>query len=208
MIFTNPRTIANGTIPIQTITWINKYNKPASKTVNTPIPQPSPVKSITEVADPPDPTKKKMKWGEPVWFFFHTIAEKIKPDVFPVIRMELLKIINNICRNLPCPLCAQHAGQYLDKTNLNTIQTKEQLIEFLYTFHNEVNKRKGFAIFPRELLREKYAQANTVNIIRYFLTSFLDKSYSIRMIADDFHRKRLVDELGKWLSSNMQHFNL
>jgi len=95
----------------------------------------------------------------------------------------------------------------LASINMNNIQTKEQLIDLFYVFHNEVNKRKGFAQFPRELLHEKYSKANTVNIINYFLLHFLDKSYSIRMIADDFHRKRLVEDIKKWLKENLQHFN-
>jgi hypothetical protein len=163
-----------------------------------------PVQTIKEV--PEDPSKKKMKWGEPVWFFFHTIAEKVKPESFATVRKELLQLITSICRNLPCPTCSQHASTYLANTNLNTIKTKEQLIEFFYTFHNEVNQRKGFAQFPRELLREKYSKANTMNIINHFLVNLLDKSYSIRMIADDFNRKRLVGEIKKWLSNNQQHF--
>jgi hypothetical protein len=69
-----------------------------------------------------------------------------------------------------------------------------------------VNKRKGVALFPRELIREKYSKANTLNIINHFLVNLLDKSYSIRMIADDFHRKRLVEDIKKWLSNNLQHF--
>jgi len=36
--------------------------------------------------------------------------------------------------------------------------------------------------------------------------NLLDKSYSIRMIADDFHRKRLVEQIKKWLTNNLQHF--
>jgi hypothetical protein len=163
-----------------------------------------PVQTIQEV--PQDPTKKKMKWGEPVWFFFHTIAEKVKPESFSIIRMELLQLVTNICRNLPCPTCSEHATKYLENTNINTVKTKEQFIEFFYTFHNEVNKRKGLAQFPRELLQEKYSKANTLNIINHFLVNLLDKSYSIRMIADDFHRKRLVEDIKKWLSSNLQHF--
>ena len=120
--------------------------------------------------------------------------------------MELLHLITGICRNLPCPTCSEHASTYLVNTNINAIQTKEQLIEFFFTFHNEVNKRKGFAQFPRELLREKYSKANTMNIINHFLVNLLDKSYSIRMIAEDFHRKRLVEEIKQWLRNNLQHF--
>lgn len=164
------------------------------------------VETIKEVQE--DPAKKKMKWGEPVWFFFHTLAEKIKPERFSAVRLGLLQLITNICRNLPCPTCSQHATTYLASINMNNIQTKEQLIDLLYIFHNEVNKRKGFAQFPRELLHEKYSKANTANIINYFLLHFLDKSYSIRMIADDFHRKRLVEDIKKWLNENLQHFNV
>jgi hypothetical protein len=163
------------------------------------------VQSVKEVP-PPEPEKKKMKWGEPVWFFFHTMAEKVNPESFPKIRLEFLKIVSSICRNLPCPMCSQHAASYLDNFNINTIQTKEQLIDFFYAFHNEVNRRKGFQEFPRELLHDKYSKANTINIINHFLIHFLDKSYSIRMIAEDFHRKRLVVEIKTWLSTNLQHF--
>jgi len=205
MMFSNARATPNqSTQQMHTNRWINVFAASRLPRSNQSIPPANPVQTITEV--PTEPTKKKMKWGEPVWLFFHTIAEKVHPESFPQIRLELLKLINNICRNLPCPMCSQHAASYLDKTNMNTIQTKEQLIEFFYTFHNEVNKRKGFQQFPRELLRDKYSTANTVNIITHFLVHFLDKSYSIRMIADDFHRKRLVGELKIWLRSNIQHF--
>lgn len=163
--------------------------------------QPQPIQEVNEA-----PSTKKMKWGEPVWFFFHTLAEKVKPESFLIIRMELLHLISDICKNLPCPTCSQHATDYLASTNFNIIQTKDQLIDFFYTFHNSVNQRKGVALFPRELLREKYSRANISNIINHFLFHFIDKSHSIRMIADDFHRHRLVQELKRWLSNNLHHF--
>lgn len=190
----------------QSNNWINAFSMNRMMLSKKSFPQQKNVKTITEI--PPDPPKKKMKWGEPVWFFFHTMAEKVKPESFQTIRLSFLKIVSNICRNLPCPNCAQHATSYIENTNLNTIQTKEELIEYFYVFHNEVNKRKGVQLFPKELLREKYSKANTINIINNFLFHFLDKSFSIRMIADDFHRKRLVDEIKQWLNSNYQYFEL
>jgi len=204
IMFSNPRatlppSIRSKNISMSNIFTLNKLIR------HTPqIPKPNPVQSIQEVSS--EPGTKKMKWGEPIWFFFHTIAEKVKSDSFPIIRMELFQMITSICRNLPCPICSQHAVTYLANTNINIIKTKEHLIDFFYTFHNEVNKRKGFAQFPRENLRDKYSKANTLNIINYFLIHLLDKSYSIRMIADDFHRKRLVEDIKKWLGSNLHHF--
>ena len=204
IMFSNPRATLPPTVRSNNISMINIIRLKKLIRHEPQIPKPNPVQSIQEV--PVEPGAKKMKWGEPIWFFFHTIAEKVKPESFPIIRMQLFQIITSICRNLPCPICSQHAITYLANINIYTIQTKEHLIDFFYTFHNEVNKRKGFAQFPIENLRDKYAKANTLNIINYFLIHLLDKSHSIRMIADDFHRKRLVEDIKKWLGSNLQHF--
>ena len=85
---------------------------------------------------------KKMDWGEPTWFLFHTLAEKVKEEEFQNIRVELLNIIYSICSNLPCPVCSTHAKQHLNGTNFNNIQTKQQLKDFFFHFHNIVNQRK------------------------------------------------------------------
>lgn len=203
LMFSKPRSTLPPSIRQDNISMMNvvNMNRFARQSQNPPKQQ---IQTIQEL--PQEPQKKKMKWGQPVWFFFHTMAEKVKPESFAIIRMELLQLVTSICKNLPCPTCSQHAVTYLVNTNINTIQTKDQLIDFFYTFHNDVNKRKGLAQFPRELLQEKYSKANTLNIINHFLVNLLDKSYSIRMIADDFHRKRLVEDIKKWLNNNLQHF--
>ena len=164
--------------------------------------QPSPI-----VAQPPsEPPKKKMKWGEPTWIFLHTIAQKIKNDRFPAMREQILKKINIICRNLPCPDCSAHAAKYLDAINFKTIVSKEDLKTFLWTFHNEVNKRKGIPVVDRSIL-DKYSTANTKNVINYFLVIYSDKSPSIKMIANDFYRQRLIKELQVWLIENLASFD-
>lgn len=162
---------------------------------------------ITIMATPPKPEGKKMKWGEPIWFFFHTMAEKINPDKFHIIRIRFFQIVSNICKNLPCPICSEHATQYLNNTNLNTIQTKEQLIDFFFTFHNSVNLRKGEPLFQIEQLHDKYSKANIVNIINNFLVNFTDKSFNMRMLADDFQRKQITKDIKSWLTDNLQYFN-
>ena len=87
---------------------------------------------------------KQMKWGEPVWFFLHTISHKIKDDSFVQMRSDLLKYIYTICTNLPCPDCSNHAKTYLNGINFNNIKTKTDLQIMLFEFHNSVNARKGF----------------------------------------------------------------
>ena len=150
---------------------------------------------------------KKMLWGEPFWFLFHTMAEKVKDELFPTVREELLNLIYTICTNLPCPDCSNHATQYLNGINFKKITTKLELKELLFTFHNMVNKKKNVALFPREGL-EKYESAKMIPILNNFMYHFRNKKSSIQMIANDFHRERIFKELQKWFSENIQIFNL
>ena len=217
MIFTHPRTNAyvyqnNPTnIPMifSNTNMAKRYTTPTVQTQVTPKPQPK-LRDLTNPPVNPDiapPKKKSMKWGEPTWFLFHTLAEKVKDEAFPYIRTELLTIISTICKNLPCPDCAGHATEYINGINFNNIQTKEQLKDMLYVFHNVVNQRKMFPLFPREQLESKYSQANTIAIIQNFMVHFQDKHASIRMIANDFHRNNIADQMKKWFNENIQYFN-
>lgn len=169
-----------------------------------PVPVRAPIAPPVET----DPKHKKMKWGEPTWFLFHTLAEKVKDEQFVQIRDDLLNKIKTICMNLPCPDCANHATKYINGLNFNTIQTKQDLKLMLFQFHNAVNTRKNVPLYPLDQLDSKYSRANTVKIIENFMFYFQDKHFSIRMIANDFHRSRLVTILKDWFRVNIQHFNL
>lgn len=150
--------------------------------------------------------ERKMKWGQPIWFLFHTLAEKVKVDDFPYIKKELFNNIVLICKNLPCPTCASHATDFMSKVNFNVINTKEELKTLLFQFHNVVNHKKGFPIFTRVELDEKYSKAVTMNIINNFLIHFQNKHRSIQMIADDMYRQRLSLLLKDWFITNINKF--
>jgi hypothetical protein len=203
MIFSKPRANTRNNQQIQNMNFINKHTTPAYNTTRSGVTNYSTSTIATNETEKP----KKMKWGEPTWFFMHTIAQKIKPEYFQEIREGLLSQINSICRNLPCPDCAAHAAQYLDKCNFNRIQTKSELITFLYDFHNTVNVKKGYPIFPKEELYDKYSKANIINITNYFLFHFSDKSKSIRMMSTDMYRIRIISILKEWLNNNLQYFD-
>jgi hypothetical protein len=149
---------------------------------------------------------KKMKWGEPTWFLLHTLAEKVKEESFLQIRSELLKQIYAICTNLPCPICATHARDYLNGINFSTIQTKDTLKKMLFTFHNVVNANKGYASFPYEDLEKKYSTAVTANIINYFFPFFQEKQYNVQLISNNVFRERITKDFKTWISLNIQNF--
>jgi hypothetical protein len=153
------------------------------------------------------PSVGKVKWGEPTWFLFHTLSIKIKDSEFPKIRPSLLNYMYAICINLPCPDCANHAKAYLDGVNFNSIQTKEQFKRLFYNFHNEVNRRKGYAFFPYEELDEKYSKAITRNIILNFMAHFSDRNRSIKLLASDLYRQQLCKVLKEWFNENITVFD-
>jgi hypothetical protein len=153
------------------------------------------------------PPVKKMRWGEPTWFLFHTLAHKIKDEYFYEKKAEILNTISLICSNLPCPNCANHATEYMKSINIYSIQSKQDLKNMLFQFHNVVNQRKGFPLFSINDLDTKYSAANTLNIIKNFMYFFQDKHFSIRMIANDLHRSRITENLKQWFNDNINYFD-
>jgi hypothetical protein len=149
----------------------------------------------------------KMKLGEPIWFLFHTLAQKIREDNFANIKNELLTNIVNICTNLPCPKCASHAVEYMRKINFDTIRTREDLKKMLFLFHNTVNAEKGFPLFEYDKLDEKYDKANTVNIIHNFINNFSINDFNVNMINSNFQRNLLIGKLKIWFTQNIQYFD-
>jgi hypothetical protein len=166
--------------------------------------------SAPPLALPPPPrvndTGKKMIWGEPTWFFLHTIAHKVKPETFFIVKRDLLRYVYAICTNLPCPFCASHAKTYLDSVNFNAIQSRDELRMLIFTFHNVVNSRKGYTIFKLEDLDAKYSTAITLNMFNNFIKHFSDKNRAPGLIADDMFRAKLCMDITSWFRTNYQFF--
>lgn len=153
------------------------------------------------------PKIKEMTWGEPTWFFFHTLAEKVKEEHFSNLREKLLTCISRICNNLPCPDCTHHATNYLRSINLDNIRTKEQLKHMLWTFHNVVNQRKGYILFSYEELNKKYPTAITMNVVRNFFYHYSRKQYHVRLSMDNLNRRNILKDVQQWLEKNADKFH-
>jgi hypothetical protein len=172
--------------------------------VNIPQPQKK-ILAIEPIAFEKDDSKAK--WGQPVWLFFHTLSIKVKDDSFDIVKGELLNLIYAICSNLPCPICSDHAKEYLKSVNFSAIQTKTQLIDFFFQFHNMVNKRKHIEPFPRDQVEPKYNLAITQNIFFNFIRAYNEKSYNTRHIYDEHIRQRVLTQLKNWFYKNSSHFD-
>jgi hypothetical protein len=154
-----------------------------------------------------DDNAKKMRWGAPTWYFLHSLASKIRPEMFDSHKNEIFQVIKAICNNLPCPICANHATEYMNKINFDSLRTPDDLKNMLFKFHNDVNVRKNVPLFDYEQHNVKYIQANMKNISRLFITVFQEKSKNIHQIANNMHRDRVINKLKKWIFENIHLFN-
>ena len=175
MIFINRR--SNTSMPMRDPS--KSYSMPVNGTRSAPLNNPFYPKENETVQK-----ESKMVWGKPTWYMLHTMAEKIKVEHFPRLRLELLNIIVRICNNLPCPDCANHATAYMNRMNFDNIQTKEQLKLMLYQFHNHVNTKKNYPLFPMNQLDSTYQQANTTNIITNFFRNLDINCFSYHHFFD------------------------
>ena len=145
------------------------------------------------------------KWGPAVWLLFHTMVEKIKePDNTRLCR-ELFYQIKNICKFLPCPDCASHATTNLANVNISRINSKTDLKQILFMFHNSVNIRKKKALFIIGEL-EKYTRANLSAVIYNFKMNY-NSARNMKLMSETFQRSLVISQFNQWLNINKQYLN-
>lgn len=198
MFFMNKAQQNNSNNPHPTISFMGLRTKPKTlkQVINTQqvVTQPS--------ADKPP----KMKWGPPTWLYLHTMAEKVKDTSFQQIRKDLIRIIYTICTNLPCPMCSNHAKEYFSKINVESIQTKNNLKQFLFVFHNSVNTRKSLNLFSYSDLDPTYSKGNYIAITNNFMKFYQEKTRNNHLISDEMHRQRIIQIVKQWIIDNVEHF--
>jgi hypothetical protein len=149
----------------------------------------------------------KSVWGPAIWYLFHTLSYKIKPNHFHEIKDELLVHFISICSNLPCPECADHAQQELKHLDKSKITNKKELCMYFIHFHNKVNVRTKKKIFTFDEFISKYQSAVTRNVIANFFIVLSKSDHNIKLMTNSFHRSTVIYELKKWLSMNASKFN-
>lgn len=150
---------------------------------------------------------KKQEWGNAVWLLFHTLAEKIKPEYKEEL-IILVSHISSICNNLPCPECQSHASRTMNSINKSFIsQSREHLIDFLWKFHNEVNKFTKNTFYPKESL-SIYERSITINVINNFINIMSKVANNQKTMLFGFHRALYMKQFISYIQQNMHKYNL
>tara|TARA_E500000178_G_C16790457_1_gene647755 strand:+ start:30 stop:494 length:465 start_codon:yes stop_codon:yes gene_type:complete len=114
------------------------------------------------------------QWGNITWILFHSLAESIDPNLFIQAKPLVILFINNTCKNLPCPICSEHAVSLMKSADVKNITSKADLIEFLRQFHNIVNINTNKENFEKIDIIKKYKNPKILLIISEF-----NKIYSV-----------------------------
>ena len=148
-----------------------------------------------------------MGWGELTWILFHTMAEKIHEQKYKQVKTELLSFIRLICQVLPCPECAKDAANTLNTMNVKKINTKTEFKQFLFQFHNTVNKKLKKEVLPISILN-KYKSANLNKILKTWLQHFkFTGGMNKRLIGVSMQRKQIKHAFYQFMFKHQQHFN-
>lgn len=150
---------------------------------------------------------KKKEWGNAVWLLFHTLAEKIKPEHNGEL-IILVSHISSICNNLPCPDCQAHASKVMNSVNKAYItQSKDHLIDFLWKFHNEVNKQTKGNFYPKESL-VIYKTSDTIKTISHFINIMNQVSNNQKTMLFGFHRALYMKQFISYMQKNLYKYEL
>lgn len=148
----------------------------------------------------------KKEWGNATWYLFHTLSFKMKDQYFDSLKNDFLNICTNICGNLPCPNCSEHAATVMKNLNRDNIKTKKDLQLFFFDFHNAVNRRVNKPVFEEKNMF-MYHKAITKNIIYNYITIMSRKYNNIKLLSNSFHRDMSLNDFKKWIAHNSNKFN-
>ncbi len=151
-------------------------------------------------------TKEHLLWGTFTWILLHWISQQIKEEFFIEEKDNLIYLVKGICGNLPCPNCREHALLYLKTVPISYVKTKDDLINYIYHFHNSVNVRGKKQYEPFSIM-EKYKRVNFTLMLNSWNARF---EYGNDIQRNDFMAKnRLVkikNEVNSYLKKNAHKF--
>lgn len=140
-------------------------------------------------------------WGPPLWKLLHGLAEYLGNQYVPMMASdeahEIVFILKDIEKIMPCALCRKHYQQYRKAHsiehfhNMRGYQLRESVRKWLYNLHEEVNTSRDIqSNITLEMLPELY------------------KSVDIRAEWGDFFNKvKLSTEVGIVSQNSLENFH-
>ena len=148
----------------------------------------------------------KQEWGNSTWFLFHGLATKITHQ-YPEEYKQILSLFIEICAHLPCPDCKTHAVHTNNTAKLKVINSNEKLKDYLWQFHNRVNRRLNKPYFSMDEYNKLYGSVKIHMLINPF-SSALTARVPAALMMESFHRKRVVGKIVDYIKRNIHKYNV
>jgi len=151
----------------------------------------------------------KNVWGPPTWQLLHCMSVKAKDTMTPAQIQELMRIIERITSNLPCPTCSSHAKAYFKQHHFARITSLPQLRFFLFSFHNNVNTRLKKSVITYEEHNLLYHNMSMEVVLKNMFQIYQNmNSTNVTMMLYSFHRNSILQDLDKYFIANHSLFVL
>ena len=98
-------------------------------------------------------------WGSAGWKMLHAVASTYPLKPTPQDQVHYRQFFTSLGPVLPCKLCRPHYIEYLEKHPLErALGSRTKLVNYVFRFHNHVNRRIGKRIYRKEDLPEYFGQ--------------------------------------------------
>jgi len=105
-------------------------------------------------------------WGPSAWTFLHTITYNYPENPTEEDKRNYLNFFDSLKNVLPCKKCQAHYKENMNKYDLNnSLNSRQDIVEWLIDIHNEVNRDTGKKILSYSEAYNKYYNLHNVNMI-------------------------------------------
>ena len=105
-------------------------------------------------------------WGPSAWTFLHTITFNYPEDPLEDDKRKYYNFFMNLKDVLPCKKCQAHYKENIQKYDLSdSLDSRQDLVQWLIDIHNEVNKDTGKKSWSYEEVYNKYDNLHNTNMI-------------------------------------------
>ena len=151
----------------------------------------------------------KQEWGNACWHLFHGLSFKMKTDDKEIIN-KLMSLMYNVCVNLPCPECSEHAKETFLQARRNGIKinTRDELQAFWWKFHNLVNMRTKKQQVSFEDAKTKYEKTRLYPIVNNFVSIMKRNVPGERSMMYTMSRVNAVEKMFNFIKENQASFEI
>ena len=131
---------------------------------------------------------------------YHSVQLIKEKATFKQDIQNAINIIVTICYNLPCPICSQHAKVHLAKYSLSKINTRNKLKQFVFVFHNTINKDLHKPQFTQDGLVMYKSMDFNIILNQFFYVIKNIRTAGLTLYS--FHRDDIIIRLRKYFIEN------